>query len=447
MRKVLKYYRPFLFILILGVLFSCDGNPKKGTSEKDNKVNEVKNIKSAVSQEVNFSELSKSVFKIQTYQGERLLETGQGFNVTSHLLVAPFSLFKNADRAVLTPLNGGEPFEVTRYMNFDRISNLIIMYADSVKSTPLKFYTGSVIVRVKTLIIGKKSSSTLPLYTGSCLEDRKIQGLHLFTISNKIQNSYLGAPVFVSTGRVLGMATTLEVANEKTCFALPAVEINALISKGEKPELLAKIGNPDSKRNSSIKKIVLDTDYGEIDIRLYNETPAYRDNFVELAKEGYYDGLLIHRVIRDFGIQTGAADTRFAAPDDIVGWKGPGYTIPAHIVPSLYHKRGAIGSPRKPDTKNHERRSDGSQFYIVTGRKYLDDELDDIEKENGIKFTPEQREVYKTVGGAPHLDGQYTVFGKVISGLDVADRISLLPTKTDFRPLQDIRLKKVTIVY
>ena len=185
---------------------------------------------------------------------------------------------------------------------------------------------------------------------------------------------------------------------------------------------------------------------GNITIRLFNETPEYRDNFIKLVKENYYDSLLIHRVIPDFGIQTGAADTRYAEKGDIIGWKGPGYTIPAHIVPGLFHRRGMIGSPRKPDTKNQRRRSDGSQFYIVSGRKYFDKELDEIEEQNDYKFSAAQRQVYKTVGGAPHLDGTYTVFGEVTSGMDVVDKIVKVETDREWRPLEDIRLKNIRIL-
>jgi cyclophilin family peptidyl-prolyl cis-trans isomerase len=185
---------------------------------------------------------------------------------------------------------------------------------------------------------------------------------------------------------------------------------------------------------------------GNIKIRLYNETPEYRDNFIALVKENYYDSLLIHRVIKGFCIQSGAADTRYAGKNDVVGWKGPGYTLPAHIVPGLFHKRGVIGSPRKPDRGNSKRRSDGSQFYIVTGRTYSDSELDDITRETGHQFTPEQRRVYKTIGGAPHIDGTYTIFGEVTAGMDIADKINAVPVDSEYRPLQDIRIRRITII-
>jgi cyclophilin family peptidyl-prolyl cis-trans isomerase len=234
-------------------------------------------------------------------------------------------------------------------------------------------------------------------------------------------------------------------------LAIPSIFISALLNKqsnsSQKLESLkTKTSQLTSEANSKIKGLLIQTDYGNIQIRLFNETPAYRDNFIRLVRENYYDSLLIHRVIKGFGIQSGAADTRYSGADDIVGWKGPGYTLPAHIVPGFFHKRGMIGSPRKPDRGNSKRRSDGSQYYIVTGRTYSDAELNDIEKENNYQFSDEQRRVYKTIGGAPYLDGTYTIFGEVVSGLDVADQIVKVQTDSDYRPLKDIRVKKITIL-
>lgn len=396
---------------------------------------------------VSFLKLSKSVYTIQTYDGDRILEKGQGFAITRNKIAAPFELFREATRAVLIPHDGSESFQVTKFFNYDRIGNVIILESDSTNLEPLKLFGGKQIKGIKTTIISPKRNNTLPVHSGKCLQERSIQGLSLFSISNQVLKSNEGTPVFVSNGTVLGMAVSMEVLYSKENFAVPSLFILDILKKGISSKPLSSIGNPNAERNKAVKQIVLETDRGNITIKLFNQTPAYRDNFIQLAEEGYYDGLLIHRVIRDFGIQSGAADTRNALPDDVVGWKGPGYTLPAHIVDGLYHKRGAIGSPRKPDTKNKKRRSDGSQFYIVTGRIYLDNELDELEEENGITFTEEQRKTYKTIGGAPHLDDTYTVFGEVISGLEIADEITLLPTKNDFRPLKDIRLKKVRIEY
>jgi peptidyl-prolyl cis-trans isomerase A (cyclophilin A) len=438
MRNILIFLMLSLFLVACSSQSAKKNAGETSPSEGQNK---------GVAEQVNFTDLSNSVFKIQTYNGTRLLETGQCFVVKKGVLVAPFSLFEQADKAVLTPIGGGKSFETNKFLCYDRISNLILIQCDTLSAKPLNLYFNSNVNGLKTILIGEKQNNTLPLFSGASLQEKIVFGEKLVSISNSILTVNIGTPVFLSNGYVLGLGTAIDLNYERAFFAIPAQTINALLSKNEQPKPFSTIGNPNAQRNSAIKKIILETDYGNITIRLFNETPAYRDNFVKLAEEGYFDSLLIHRVIRDFGIQTGAADTRNAKSDDMVGWKGPGYTIPAHVVPGLYHKRGAIGSPRKPDSANKEKRSDGSQFYIVTGRKYLDDELSEIEKENKIKFTPEQRQVYKTVGGSPHIDGSYTVFGEVVSGLEIADRITLLPIQTDFRPVQDIRLKQVKIVY
>ena len=248
-------------------------------------------------------------------------------------------------------------------------------------------------------------------------------------------------------------------------------------------------------------KVVIKTNFGTITIKLYNETPIHRDNFIRLVKKHYYDNLLFHRVIKNFMIQAGDPYSKIAKKGTSLGNGGPGYTLPAEIKPGLFHKRGALAAAREPDNVNPKKRSSGSQFYIVQGRKFTDDELDKMEKriqnsqrnELAIKFlskpenramkfkldslyknhmtdeiqkfskkiidkamkeanqtlfkyTPEEREVYKTKGGAPHLDSQYTVFGEVISGFDVLDKIANVETNPNDRPFQDIRIISMKII-
>ncbi len=236
------------------------------------------------------------------------------------------------------------------------------------------------------------------------------------------------------------------------------------------------------------------TTAGNIKIRLYDDTPLHRDNFLKLAKEGYYDGVLFHRVINDFMVQTGDPESKEAPAGTMLGSGGPGYTIPAEIVyPKHYHKYGALAAARTGDDMNPERKSSGSQFYIVTGKKFLPQQLSRMEEmsvqkqlqsyfmnlqrqhmdtikqlrlakdtvglenlrqeliketEANVKpvtMTEEQVRDYTTIGGTPHLDGQYTVFGEVLDGMDVVEKIQKSETDGHDRPVEDIRIISIKV--
>ncbi|MBR5639367.1 MAG: peptidylprolyl isomerase [Muribaculaceae bacterium] len=238
-------------------------------------------------------------------------------------------------------------------------------------------------------------------------------------------------------------------------------------------------------------RVLLETTYGEIELALYNETPIHRDNFIKLVNEGAYDGVLFHRVINNFMIQTGDPDSKNATADALLGSGGPGYDLPAEIVyPQLFHKRGALAAAREGDETNPERKSSGSQFYIVTGRRYSEYQLNamierladqskgmkfqslardrwpEIESlqaqgdttalmnlqnelikqteewyaKNPVQFTQQQIDAYSTIGGTPHLDGTYTVFGEVVRGMDVVDKIQNVTTGKNDRPVDDVKI-------
>lgn len=200
-------------------------------------------------------------------------------------------------------------------------------------------------------------------------------------------------------------------------------------------------------------EVLLETSKGNIRVALYNETPQHRDNFLKLVRSGFYDGLLFHRVIDKFMIQAGDSASRNAQPGQLLGDSPEPYTVPAEIrFPQLYHKRGALCAAREGDDVNPQRASSASQFYIVYGRRFTDDDLDKVQQrlntatQGTIVLTDQLREAYKQRGGTPHLDGQYTVFGEVIEGLDVVRQIEWSETDANDRPIDDVRIIRATVV-
>jgi peptidylprolyl isomerase len=240
--------------------------------------------------------------------------------------------------------------------------------------------------------------------------------------------------------------------------------------------------------------VLINTKYGDIKIKLYKETPKHRDNFIKLAKEGYFDGCLFHRVIKDFMIQGGDPDSKTAKPGQLLGDGGPTYTVPFEYVPKYFHKKGVLAAARESDDVNPERASSGSQFYIVVGKVFVDSTLAKTEKrintifqknlmynyiaqnkeikdrlaslktndtiayasemkkmekvadslyklKTPYKIPENERAIYKTIGGTPHLDGSYTIFGEVIEGIEVAEKISVEATDKNDRPLENIVMK------
>lgn len=182
--------------------------------------------------------------------------------------------------------------------------------------------------------------------------------------------------------------------------------------------------------------ILIETEYGNMTAVLYDDTPQHRDNFVKLVMQGWYNGSIFHRVINKFMIQGGGQEAKV---------NDPGYTIPAEFVPAHFHKKGALAAARKGDQVNPKKASSGSQFYIVQGTVLNNQQLDIFEKQTGKKVSPERRKIYNTVGGTPHLDDDYTVFGEVIKGLEVIDKIAAVQTGPGDRPVKDVKMK-ITIL-
>lgn len=259
-----------------------------------------------------------------------------------------------------------------------------------------------------------------------------------------------------------------------------------------------KSGQKNDRNMEKETKLKIETNEGDIIVKLYNETPKHRDNFIKLAEEGTYEGTLFHRVIKDFMIQAGDPESKKAPKGKMLGSGDVGYTLPAEFVyPRYFHKKGALSAARQGDEVNPKKESSGCQFYIVTGKVYGDSALLNMEqqmnqmrlnnafnalaqkhmkeiykmrrendqdglmnlqdslfaqaeaqvaKEPEFKFTPEQIKAYTTVGGTPHLDGQYTVFGEVLEGMEVVDKIQKVKTDRSDRPEEDVVIKKVTLL-
>ena len=208
-------------------------------------------------------------------------------------------------------------------------------------------------------------------------------------------------------------------------------------------ELLAQTKNTE---------VLFETTEGNIRIALYDETPQTRDNFLKITKMGVYDSLLIHRVIKDFMIQSGDTNSKHAKPGQLLGTGDFDYTTEAEFrLPQIFHRRGVVAMARESDKVNPERRSSACQFYIVWGKVFNDLQIAKIQEkldsatQGQVKLAPEMIEVYKTIGGTPHLDGQYTVFGEVVEGMDVVEKIQGVKTDKNDRPLEDIRILKATV--
>ncbi len=187
------------------------------------------------------------------------------------------------------------------------------------------------------------------------------------------------------------------------------------------------------------------TTAGTITVKLCNQTPLHRDNFVKLCKNGNYDNVLFHRVIKEFMIQSGDSDSKQHEPGKLYGDGDLGYSLPSEFVPELFHKKGVLAAAREGDDVNPERRSSASQFYIVVGKKPDDagfakaeQRIRKVLKDDSYTISPERREIYSTVGGTPHLDMQYTIFGEVLKGQEIVDSISLVKTDDNDRPVEDI---------
>jgi len=196
----------------------------------------------------------------------------------------------------------------------------------------------------------------------------------------------------------------------------------------------------DSGKSTDANKdtvVLISTNKGDIKVKLYNDTPKHKENFIKIINDGTLEGTLFHRVIKGFMIQGGDPNSKNAGPDDRLGSGSLGYRVDAEFNTKYIHKKGALAAARD---NNPAKASSSCQFYLVQGKPASDAELNNIENTNGFKYTPEQRETYKTIGGAPFLDQGYTVFGEIVEGLEIVDAICAVETKPGDRPVEDVKM-------
>lgn len=229
-------------------------------------------------------------------------------------------------------------------------------------------------------------------------------------------------------------------------FILSGCSVNERNQQNKETETTQKQPEKPKEMTKVNFEVAVGDKTGMITIALYNETPQHRDNFIKLVKEKFYDGVLFHRIIKGFMIQGGDPDSKNAKPGQQLGNGGVGYTIPAEFNPSLYHKRGALAAARLGDAQNPQKASSGCQFYIVDGKTFTPQDMQMVSQRTGYQWTPDQINMYTTLGGAPHLDGNYTVFGEVISGMEIVDLIASQPKNSSDRPTKDVKIISATIV-
>ena len=425
-----------LTILFIVFLFSCsNGKKEKSVSQKNSSADVEYYRKNFLA--------NTDIITYDQYASKDL--TGNGVQVGGKIVAIPFSMSPNA-YSIRVIYKGSDIEPMARgYLWYDVTQNILLL---RVSGQPHKFPELLNADVPKDLYGLKIIDGKLQKYT--CQRDSAVvvKSLRMYTINNSYADP--GTALFSSNHKIAGIVTTVNMNGRDLKVIYPAFHLKTITDTlKDNFQAISKLRFKTDKvypKPEEVKSFVIETTMGSFEVKISDKLPEYEKNFIRLSSDGFYDSLLVHRVLRNFLIQTGAADTKYAKKDDVLGWKGPGYTLPTEIIPGLYHKRGAVAASKLPKYKNKYNRTDGSQFFVIAGRIFTNEELDDIEETKQITFTPEQRKTYTTVGGAPYLDGDFMVFGEVISGMNVVDSIASVATNDKDRPLKDIRIKKIRII-
>ncbi len=389
----------------------------------------------------------KGMVSIETYDHySRILKRGYGFYIGSKEIITNLDLVKGSYKVKVASVGTEDYKDIAGYTAYSIEKNMVIL--KSWMENLNYFHLDKAISQIPDSVAGLYRKSK-KIYAPKFKVGEMVK-LDSLTYYHLDRSSLSGQPAFTFMHHIVGMVQSKMVDDVEQSILIPASEIIELSRHQQKQA--ASVYDLKTKTNKVypsykfVKGLKMITSMGDVEFKLYNETPVFRDNFIKLVSDQFYDSLLVHRILTNFLIQTGAADSKYADKDDVVGWQGPGYMLKTDIAPEKFHKRGAVAMSKLPESRNPKNLTDGSQFYIVSGRVFNDDELDKIEKDRNGKFTPEQRKVYTSVGGAPHLDGDYVVFGEVTSGMDVVDKIAALKTYGEDRPVTDVRVLKIKLI-
>jgi peptidyl-prolyl cis-trans isomerase A (cyclophilin A) len=389
----------------------------------------------------------KGMVEIRTFDHyNRALKKGFGFFVDRDLVVTNLDWIKGAYKAEIAPVGTRDMKEVEGYTAYSHNLNLLVLKVK--RNNPDYIKVRGSLVQPDTLYTLKRPKRKLFVVKALSGTYQDMDSVGFWPVPDNLKE---GKPAFRLNHEFMGIVQERAIEEDSLKKVVLSKKWIAQLLKeqSDRPVSIYDLRTKTDKVYISHKKVAgfrIKTTMGDIVIRMHDETPKFRDNFIKLVTDQFYDSLQVHRVLTDFLIQMGAADSKYAKKDDVVGWKGPGYTLPTKIIPSLFHKRGAIAASKLSAARNPRNRSDGSQFFIISGRVFTNEELDDIEKEKGFRFTPSQREIYTSIGGAPYLDGDYTVFAEVLSGMAVVDEIAAVETYGQDRPVKDIRIKSIEII-
>ena len=425
--KNILYYTFTLGLIISSCHSSTTNNDEKESHKNNNTVYYRENVK-----------LQVKITNIDDYTRE--LNNTTGIRISERMILTSQSAIKGSYSNRLS-FFGQKVEPMAKGYTFNNPFLNIVLLEISGKSFPtIEYSEAESNSEFYAINILERNLKIIPIKISGSYDFR---GFNLWE-SNDISSANIA--IFDRQHKFAGVSCKLMAEGDSKIAILPSKSILEILKSTAPPKNVYSLTRSraiDYPTPESVKKFLAETSYGDFEFKIYDDLKDYKRNTIKLSLDGYYDSLLIHRVIHNFLIQTGAADTKYAKQGDPVGWLGPGYLLPTIINSKYFHKRGAIAASKPPSYKNPKNLTDGGQFYIICGRKFTETELTEIEKQKGQKFTSQQRKIYTTEGGAPYLDFDYAVIGEVTKGMNVIDSIAALAVQPDERPVNDVRLFRI----